>query len=90
MEGWNSKDKLVGNEVYGDSASNSKAWAIQFDKIDFSKLKVESSDGSYSKEYTKEELVGKGDNEKMLGDQASIKKISGLNVYVKDNSLVKN
>ena len=53
LEGWQpEKDELFGTEKYGNSEDNSKAWAIPFDDFNVKRLRVESLDMSYSKEYS--------------------------------------
>ena len=59
--GWDEmdKDQLNGTESYGDQKDHLESWAIKFDSDNITHYKVESKDKSYSKEYTKEELIGK-------------------------------
>jgi len=62
------KDKLNGTEVYGDPNDDTKPWAVKFDDIKFTHIKVEGKNKSFSKEYTKENLFGKMKEDEYLKD----------------------
>ena len=63
---------MEGTEAFGDQQVDEGAWAIVFNEMEFNKLKVESYDQVYTKEYTKEELMGKLQEEEFLKDKAKI------------------
>jgi len=88
LEGWNpAEDGLTATDEFGDINDNSKAWAINFDKLEFEKLKVESADKTYSREYGKNELDGTACKDiEFLGEVDRIKECGGVNVYLWTNN----
>lgn len=83
LQGWDTaKDKLKGNEEYGDLLCSTKAWARKFDEINFSTLTVTSGDKTYTKEYTREEINGKIATDPLLKDKSKMKKSGGANVFI--------
>ena len=44
-------DNLRGSETFGDPEDNDSAWATPFERLEFSKVKIESLDRSYSVEF---------------------------------------
>ena len=75
---------MDGSEVFGDESDNSSAWGTMYDKREWTKIKVESGDGSYvSPEYgNNEEYTGNMQMEELLSDKAKIMEKGGANVYV--------
>jgi hypothetical protein len=78
-----SADHLKGTETYGSPDESEDAWAIMFNHLHFTEMKVESvEEGFYCKEYAKDDLVGKMTAEELLKDIKNIKEVSGINVYI--------
>jgi len=83
LQGWEpAKDKLKGNEEYGDLFCSTKAWARKFDEFNYSKLTVTSGDKTYNKVYTSEEIKGKIATDDLIKDKAKLKKLGGANIYI--------
>ena len=59
LKGWK-KDGVEGTEEYGDEFDNSAAWAIKYDKISHTKVKIQSFDKTYIREYSKEQYQKSG------------------------------
>jgi len=71
-------DKFDGTDEYGDKSDGKKAWALKFDNIPFKKVKIESGEkfkAPYSKEYNKEDIVGKLGSDALLGDPDKMKQL---------------
>ena len=77
---------MRGTEVYGDKFDNNSAWAVKFGGFDFNftHFKVESKDKSYLREYLKDDLMGKMQEDELLRDNARIKDCGGVSVYIKN------
>ena len=85
MFGWDQKeDKLDGSEEFGDSTDDTEAWGIQFDNKKYNRFRIESGDMSFTKEYSKEELVGKMQDEKFLSlkNKGGIIAKGGVNIFI--------
>ena len=50
-------DSLSGSEIYGKHGDHTKAWAIKFDHVPYTKIKVESVDKVYRFEYSREDII---------------------------------
>ena len=87
LEGWNpAEDGLTATDQFGDNEDNSTAWAVKFDELDFEKMKIESGDKSYSREYTKSEVEGVACKDiEFLGNPERIKECGGASVSIYTN-----
>ena len=74
-----SKDTMKGTEVYGDK---NKAWSIKYDDLEYTHIKVESGDKSFSKIYPKEEIQNGLSDIELLSDKNKMKEVNGVNIYV--------
>ena len=60
LNGWDPyQDLFEGLEQYGDPMDESLAWAIKFDDLESSLIKVESFDSFSSYQYSYDELLTK-------------------------------
>jgi len=77
---------LKGTEVYGDKFDNNSSWAVKFNGFDFNftHFKIESKDKSYCREYFKDDLIGKMQEDELLRDNLKIKDCGGVSVYIKN------
>lgn len=78
-------DQLDGTEEYGNPEDNKVAWAKKFEGIDFKKVKICSGEkfkNPYSREYTKEEIVGKLSSDPFLADNEKIKSMGGADIFI--------
>ena len=58
MIGWDvNMDLMSGNEEFGNANGNDNAWGKKFNDQEFTIFKVETLDGSESREYKKEEFI---------------------------------
>ena len=76
------KDMMSGTEVYGKHGDHANAWAIKFDHIPYTKIKVESVDKVYSFKYSPEDIILKTHAEMFLRDTEKIKVRGGARVYI--------
>jgi len=62
LTGWSrSSDNMTGSEEYGNKENAAEAWAVKFDHLGFERVKVESQNHKYCKEYSKAEFLEKKD-----------------------------
>ena len=85
LAGWDQEDdKITGDEVYGHCKNNLKAWAIKFDDLNFTKIKIQGSENKRnSKTYDSYRILDKKCSEILfLNDEDKIKSCGGADVYI--------